>query len=244
MAAVAGGVLYALPGADVVLAQTAAAPATAAERPNASRDLVLPTIEVSAETAGPWAPPIASSQRVVSGEEINARPFSRPAEALEVVPGLIVTQHSGEGKANQYFLRGYNLDHGTDLAITVDGMPVNMRTHGHGQGYADLNFLIPELIGSANVRKGPYFADVGDFGSAGAVDIDLLRTLDKNLPLVTVGSFGYRRLLGMGSTKVDDGTLLVAGEVGAYDGPWTSPDDMRKVSGVLRYSRGPVDNGF
>ena len=84
-------------------------------------------------------------------------------KALEVVPGLIVTQHSGEGKANQYFLRGFNLDHGTDLAIKVDGMPVNMPTHGHGQGYADINFLIPELIQSVNVRKGPYYADVGDF---------------------------------------------------------------------------------
>ena len=95
-------------------------------------------------------------------------PFSRAGEALEVVPGLIVTQHSGEGKANQYFLRGFNLDHGTDLAITVDGMPVNMRTHGHGQGYADINFLIPELIQSMNIRKGPYFADEGDFSSAGS----------------------------------------------------------------------------
>ena len=85
------------------------------------------------------------------------------------MPGLIITQHSGEGKANQYFLRGFNLDHGTDLAITLDDMPINMRTHAHGQGYSDLNFLIPELIGSMDFRKGPYFADVGDFGSAGAV---------------------------------------------------------------------------
>ena len=111
--------------------------------------------------------PTAASAMTISGAEVNARPFSRVGEALEVVPGLIVTQHSGEGKANQYFLRGFNLDHGTDLAIKVDGMPVNMPTHGHGQGYADINFMIPELIQSVNVRKGPYFADVGDFGSAG-----------------------------------------------------------------------------
>ena len=90
--------------------------------------------------------PTAASATTISGAEVNALPFSRPGEALEVVPGLIVTQHSGEGKANQYFLRGFNLDHGTDLAIKIDGMPVNMRTHGHGQGYADINFLIPELI--------------------------------------------------------------------------------------------------
>ena len=117
----------------------------------------------------------------ISGADVNARPFARPGEALEVVPGLIVTQHSGEGKANQYFLRGFNLDHGTDLAIRVDGMPVNMPTHGHGQGYADINFMIPELIQSVNVRKGPYFADVGDFGSAGAVAIDYINRLPKNI---------------------------------------------------------------
>ncbi len=112
--------------------------------------------------------PTAASAVTIGGAEVNALPFSRPGEALEVVPGLIVTQHSGEGKANQYFLRGFNLDHGTDLSIKIDGMPVNMPTHGHGQGYADINFMIPELIQSVNVRKGPYYADVGDFGSAGA----------------------------------------------------------------------------
>ena len=112
--------------------------------------------------------PTAASEIRFTGEEFNARPASRVGELLEIVPGLIVTQHSGEGKANQYFLRGFNLDHGTDLALTVDGMPVNMPTHGHGQGYADINFLIPELVQSVNVRKGPYFADKGDFASAGA----------------------------------------------------------------------------
>lgn len=115
--------------------------------------------------------PAAASAVRISGAEVNAVPFLRPGEALEVVPGLIVTQHSGEGKANQYFLRGFNLDHGTDLAIRIDGMPVNMPTHGHGQGYADINFLIPELIRSVYVRKGPYYADVGDFSSAGSVEI-------------------------------------------------------------------------
>ncbi|WP_431271522.1 TonB-dependent receptor plug domain-containing protein [Dankookia sp. P2] len=88
-------------------------------------------------------------------EALAARPIARTAEALEAAPGLVVTQHSGEGKANQYFLRGFNLDHGTDLAIMLDGMPVNMRTHAHGQGYADLNFLIPELLAGMRVRKGP-----------------------------------------------------------------------------------------
>ena len=132
--------------------------------------------------------PTAASAMTISGADVNAQPFARPGEALEVVPGLIVTQHSGEGKANQYFLRGFNLDHGTDLAIKVDGMPVNMPTHGHGQGYADINFMIPELIQSVNVRKGPYFADVGDFGSAGAVAIDYINRLPKNILETTNGS--------------------------------------------------------
>jgi hypothetical protein len=160
------------------------------------------------------------------------------------VPGLIVTQHSGEGKANQYFLRGFNLDHGTDLAITVDGMPVNMPTHGHGQGYADINFLIPELVQSVNVRKGPYYADQGDFASAGAVGIDYVNKLPKNLAELTFGSFGYQRALAAGSTSVGEGTLLAAIEANKYNGPWDVPDNVRKLNGVLRYSQGTTTDGF
>ena len=171
-------------------------------------------------------------------------PFARVGEALEVVPGLIVTQHSGEGKANQYFLRGFNLDHGTDLAIKVDDMPVNMPTHGHGQGYADINFLIPELIQSVNVRKGPYYADVGDFSSAGSVTIDYLNKLPKNLAEVTVGSFGYRRAVAAGSTAVGAGTMLAAIEGIKYEGPWDVPDNVRKINGVLRYSQGTATDGL
>ncbi len=188
--------------------------------------------------------PTAASAIRISGSEVNAIPFSRPGEALEVVPGLIVTQHSGEGKANQYFLRGFNLDHGTDLAITVDGMPVNMPTHGHGQGYADINFLIPELIQSVNVRKGPYFADQGDFASAGAVAIDYVNKLPKNIAEMTFGSFGYRRALGVGSAAVGGGTLLTAIEAAKYDGPWEVPDNVRKLNGVMRYSQGTATDGL
>jgi TonB dependent receptor/TonB-dependent Receptor Plug Domain len=188
--------------------------------------------------------PTAASAMSISGEQVNAVPFSRPGEALEVVPGLIVTQHSGEGKANQYFLRGFNLDHGTDLAIKVDGMPVNMPTHGHGQGYADINFLIPELIQSVNVRKGPYYADVGDFSSAGSVAIDYVNKLPKNIAEMTFGSFGYRRALAAGSTAVGGGTLLAAIEGTKYNGPWDVPDNVRKINGVLRYSQGTATDGF
>ena len=190
------------------------------------------------------APVLSASEKTFTGTEVNERPFSRPAEALEVVPGLIITQHSGDGKANQYFLRGFNLDHGTDLAITVDGMPVNMRTHGHGQGYADLNFLIPELIGSVSVKKGPYFADEGDFSSVGAVNVSLIDTVKKSMALATVGSFGYRRLLGVTSAKAGEGNLLVAGEVNTYNGPWGYPDKLRKLNAIVRYTEGTVDNGL
>jgi outer membrane receptor protein involved in Fe transport len=197
----------------------------------------------TAGTSAAAAPVTASSEKNVSGADVNAWPFSRPAEALEVVPGLIITQHSGDGKANQYFLRGFNLDHGTDLAIWVDDMPVNMRTHAHGQGYADLNFLIPELISSVNIRKGPYFADEGDFSSVGSVHINLLNSI-KSIASITVGSFGYRRGLGVTSTKIGEGTLLVAGEAATYDGPWENPDGLRKLNGVARYSQGTAEDGF
>ncbi len=172
------------------------------------------------------------------------RPVTRPGEILEVVPGLIVTQHSGEGKANQYFLRGYNLDHGTDLAISVDDVPVNMRTHAHGQGYADLNWLMPETVQSLDIRKGPYFADEGDFASAGNLHIGLIDSVDKTIASFTTGSFGYRRIFGMGSIKLGDGTLLGALEVGAYNGPWVNPDDMQKLNGLLRYTQGTATDGF
>ncbi|GLH78153.1 TonB-dependent receptor [Bradyrhizobium sp. SSBR45G] len=185
-----------------------------------------------------------ASEVVISGEEINARPATRPGEVLEAVPGLIVTQHSGEGKANQYFLRGYNLDHGTDLALHVDDVPANMRTHAHGQGYADLNWLMPETIGRVDVRKGPYFADEGDFASAGSVHIGLIDSVPKAIAQVTAGSFGYRRFFGMDSVHVGDGHLLIAGEAGRYDGPWTTPDDAKKLNGLMRYSQGTATDGF
>ncbi|HTL92610.1 MAG TPA: Plug domain-containing protein, partial [Steroidobacteraceae bacterium] len=113
----------------------------------------------------------AASAGTATAEELDNRPLLRPAEVLEVVPGLVVAQHSGDGKANQYFLRGFNLDHGTDFATSVDGVPVNMPTHAHGQGYSDLNFLIPELIERIDYRKGVYYAEQGDFSAAGAADI-------------------------------------------------------------------------
>ena len=152
--------------------------------------------------AGFFAPDTAS-QGVVTGRQVEEQPRSRVGEVLELVPGLIVTQHSGEGKANQYFLRGFNLDHGTDIDITLADMPVNMRTHAHGQGYADLNFMIPELISTMQYSKGPYFPDLGDFDTAGAVQINYVNTLPHDLALVTAGTLGYYRGLGAMSRPVE-----------------------------------------
>jgi TonB-dependent Receptor Plug Domain len=189
-------------------------------------------------------PASAASEKIITHDQINAVPATRPGEVLEVTPGLIVTQHSGEGKANQYFPRGFNLDHGTDLAITIDGMPANMRTHGHGQGYADINFLIPELVQSVLVRKGPYSADEGDFSSAGSVHIDYVNKIDRAFADVSLGSYGYRRALVAGSAPAWMGTIMTAIEANAYNGPWDVPDKIRKLNGVIRYSEGNAENGM
>lgn len=184
-----------------------------------------------------------ASAGIITGAQINSRPVTRPGEMLEEVPGII-TQHSGEGKANQFFLRGFNLDHGTDIPISVDGMPVNMRTHAHGQGYADLNFLIPELVGAVEFHKGPYFVRDGDCASAGSVRIDYLDKLNRNIVLAQLGNFGFKRALTAASAPLGEGNLLVAGEAQFYDGPWVVPDALRKFSGVGRYSQGTPLDGF
>jgi outer membrane receptor protein involved in Fe transport len=180
----------------------------------------------------------AASEGTITAKLIANRPALRPAEILEFVPGMIVAQHSGDGKANQYYLRGFNLDHGTDFATFVDGMPVNMRTHAHGQGYTDLNFLIPELVGKIHYRKGPYYADEGDFASAGAAHMSLADKLSEGSASLTVDADGYRRGVLANSAGVGDGNLLYALELGHNDGPWQMPEAFHKASGVLRYSAG------
>jgi outer membrane receptor protein involved in Fe transport len=181
----------------------------------------------------------AASQGVVTAALIESRPTLRPAEVLEFVPGVIVTQHSGDGKANQYFLRGFNLDHGTDFATWVDGMPVNMRTNAHGQGYSDLNWLIPELVDRIAYRKGPYFADEGDFSSAGAAHLRLFDTLPQGgIASITAGEHDYVRGLVAKSGVAGPGQLLGALELAHNDGPWELPEKFHRVNGVLRYSVG------
>ncbi len=186
----------------------------------------------------------AASEGYIGLDHLEFRPLLRAGEVLETVPGVIVTQHSGSGKANQYFSRGFNLDHGTDFATSVDGVPVNLPTHAHGQGYTDLNFLIPELIQTVHYRKGPYYADVGDFGSAGAADIGYVDRLDRGLFQMTGGSSGYGRILAAGSPTVGSGSLLYAIEASHDDGPWEHRQDYQKINGLLRYTRQDGDSTF
>ncbi len=186
----------------------------------------------------------AASQGSVNATLIENRPTLRPGEILEFVPGLIVSQHSGDGKANQYYLRGFNLDHGTDFATFVDGMPINMRTHAHGQGYTDLNFLTPELVSRIDYKKGPYYADEGDFASAGAAHLALVDRLDHGIASLTGGEHGYARGLVANSNAVAGGDLLYAVDATYNNGPWTNAEHARRVSGVLRYSRGEPGDGF
>ncbi len=185
-----------------------------------------------------------ASQGTITQAQLKNRPLLRPAEILETVPGLIVTQHSGDGKANQYFLRGFNLDHGTDLASFVDGAPVNMPSHAHGQGYSDLNFIIPELVNFIQYRKGPYNAADGDFASAGSVRIEQMRQLKENFVELTAGSFGYARFLAAGSTEYLGGQLLGAVDASHSDGPWDVAENSKKQNVQLRYSRGSLNNGW
>ena len=178
----------------------------------------------------------AASEGVVPGARLDERPLLRPGEVLETVPGLVISQHSGEGKANQYYLRGFNLDHGTDFATSVAGIPVNMPSHAHGQGYSDLNFLIPELVSGVQYQKGPYSAEQGDFSTAGSANIEYTSSLEKTIAKAGGGGDGYGRALFAQSARLGAGTLLYALEAARNDGPWVHPDAMKKYNGVLRFS--------
>jgi hypothetical protein len=204
------------------------------------RPVRLDTVVTAGRATSQTGVATSANQGTVGAGDLALRPLFRPAEVVENIPGVIVTQHSGSGKANQYFLRGFNLDHGTDLALSVDGVPVNMPSHAHGQGYADLNFVMPELIQQVDFKKGPYYADVGDFGSAGAFNIRYYDSLPQPLLRAEGGAVGYGRGLIAENATVAGGNLVYAGEVEHNDGPWNIPDDERKLDGLLRYTIGPA----
>jgi hypothetical protein len=183
----------------------------------------------------------SASQGHVGAADLRRRPLMREGELLETVPGLIVTQHSGDGKANQYFVRGFNLDHGTDFLTRLDGMPINMASHAHGQGYTDLNFLIPEFVDYIDYRLGVAHTELGDFGSAGGAEFRLFRRLNRPFYAVGAGEDGLARVAMGTSKRLGLGDLLLGGEVKTYDGPWVVAQNTRKFSGLARYSwdRGP-----
>jgi len=186
----------------------------------------------------------SATQGTVGATEIQDRPMLRSGEVLEAVPGLIITQHAGGGKANQYFLRGFNLDHGTDIAIFLDGMPLNLPSHAHGEGYSDMNTVIPEFVERVDFQKGPYSADVGNYGSAGNARIVFFKTLPQNFLHVEGGMYGFGRAVFGVSKMLGKGSLLYGGEAYHDDGPWTHPDNYYKFNGFLDYSRGGDANGF
>lgn len=190
----------------------------------------------------------AASFGITSGQEIRSRPVSRRGEVLEFIPGLVVTQHAGGGKANQYFMRGFNLDHGTDFAVSIDSMPMNMRTHAHGQGYADINSLIPELVQSLHYTKGTYAARNGDLSSAGSADFNLYDYLPRGFATFEYGAYNYARTAVGHTLTLGDGNnpgkLTLAGEYNYYEGPWELPEYFNRANGFARYFKGTEEDHF
>jgi len=186
----------------------------------------------------------SATQGTVGAKQLEDRPILRSGEVLETVPGMIITQHAGGGKANQYFLRGFNLDHGTDFAVFLDGMPLNLPSHAHGEGYADMNIVIPEFVQRLNYEKGPYYAEIGNYSSAGSANVKYFKTLPQNFVEVEAGMYDYARAVFGVSQKLGTGTLLYGGEAYYDNGPWKHPDAYSKFNGLLTYSRGDASNGL
>ncbi len=185
----------------------------------------------------------AASEGEVGGADLLVRPMLKVAELLEAVPGLVAVQHSGSGKANQYFLRGFNLDHGTDFTAVVDGMPWNFRSHGHGQGYLDMNGMMPEVVDRIDYRKGTYRADSGDFSMAGSALITTIDRLDQPFVAVEGGQYGWGRVAGGGSVQLDGGAALTGmAEHNVYDGPWELAEHLDHTALWGKYSR-PTEFG-
>ena len=234
------------------------APSMRAEAPpqNATE---LATVVVTGKAEDLLGVASAASKGQASAEEIADRPYLRRGEILETVPGLMVTQHAGGGKANQYFLRGYNLDHGTDFATSIDDMPMNLKTHAHGQGYTDLNPLIPELVERLDYVKGTYTAANGDLSTAGSANFKLFNVLPNNIASAEIGEHGYYRGLIAGSLDLngpmppasgknpstasrDPQSLTYALEYNSYDGPWQLPEKYQRYTGLLKWFDGDEDN--
>ncbi len=204
----------------------------------------LESVEVTGRAADLIGVADSASQGEVGQPEFKYRPLSRVGELVEVVPGALATQHSGSGKANQFFLRGFNLDHGTDFNATLDGVPMNLRTHAHGQGYLDLNSIIPELVDKVNYGKGPYYADQGDFSSAGYAQFHTLHKLPEGFAKFTGGEYDYYRGVAANSNRIGAGELLYGAELAFFEGPWKQPEESGKYNGMIRYTLDEDDFGL
>jgi hypothetical protein len=186
----------------------------------------------------------AASEGTIDAEEIKTRPVLRPGEILEAIPGLLISQHSGEGKANQYYLRGFQLDHGTDLESTIAGTPINLPTHAHGQGYSDINWLIPELVSRVDYSKGTYYANTGDFSTAGSYTLYYKDVLDAPIEEFGIGTYGYGNFMIADSPKVGVGNLLYAFQIYHDNGSFQRPDEYAKFNGVLKWSQSTPNSNF
>ncbi len=185
-----------------------------------------------------------ASQGSITQEELQLRPVYRVGQLLETTPGLVVTVHSGEGKAQQYLVRGFNLDHGTDIANFVDDMPVNRSTNTHGQGYSDANFMLPEVFNGLDFTKGPYHAEVGDFGAVASTHVKMANVIPNQVSL-SAGALGVYNAFAGGTYKISDTDRIIGGfYLGHVDGPFDHPDNFRKIDAVVRYSHGETDDGY
>jgi len=237
--------LVCLAGSSGIAQETTNAAATGANSSdNSPGPILLPEVIVTGRQDSMLGIADSASQGTTGAAQLADRPILRSGEILESVPGVIITQHAGGGKANQYFLRGFNLDHGTDFAVFLDGMPLNLASHAHGEGYSDMNVVIPEFVQRVDYEKGPYYADVGNYGSAGAAHLVFYNSLPRDFVTVEGGMYGYLRGVFGVSEKVGSGTWLFGGEAYHDDGPWTRPDDYQKFNGILTYSQGDEANGF
>jgi len=228
-----------LAGLALLVGMSTAGAVTAQETPPKTQETPPQTQEPSPRPEESILPPVvvtapppvsASSEVFIPGRDFELRPQGRPADVLRLVPGLVISQHQGGGKAEQYFLRGFDADHGTDVALFIDGLPVNLRSHAHGQGYADLHFLIPETVQRLDGFKGPYFVEFGDFATAGAFNFVTRDTVDENYAEAAGGSFATQRYLTLFSPTRDALKTLVAIEYYRSDGPFEHPNGYERFN--------------
>lgn len=248
-----------------LLVLTITASAQEATPPTDNSPQTLATLVVTGKAESLIGITSSASKGQANFEELSQRPYLRRGELLEIVPGVIVTQHSGDGKANQYFVRGFNLDHGTDFNISMDGQPINLASHAHGQGYADLNPIIPELVESLDYWKGPFYGQLGDFSTAGAAKFHFFEMLPQGIALFGFGQHNYFR--GLLADTIDLSNLapphqneaksgpLVAPsnqrsgltyalEYNYYDGPWDQQGNAQRINGFLKYYKQSGPDSF